>query len=591
MASHRRRRYDPAKLRPSFSIPFLLFHLLAHLHFCLCSNTEALALMKFKERIERDPFGALMNWNPEGEGQEYLHCSWSGIECSDGKVVILNLKDLYLKGTLAPELGKLLHLKSLMLRNNSFSGDVPKEITELPELELLDLGHNNLSEPLPFMFHNPPELIITLKGKDSARPRRLLQFTPPNLDPFFQAAPPSPQASSQRISPPPPPGQTPPPPSSPAKDVPAQTPLPPPPPPPFPSVLKDKSKPANKLYITVGVLVGLFSISVAVIVLLLFRNHKVSIKPWATGISGQLQASLITAVPKLKLSELQAACEDFSNIIGSFSDGTIYKGTLSSGAEISVVSLAVGSREDWSSNLETQFKEKIDTLSKVNHKNFLNLVGYCQEDEPFSRMMVFEYAPNGSLFEHLHAQHMDHLDWSTRLRIAMGIACCLEHMHSLNPDPILHTNLDSSSVYLSEDNAAKVSDFTFLNSISPSKEGSSSRNLLELPLLDPPGNVYCFASILFEILTGKIPDSDSLSLGSMPARELLNFVAIFPTNLAFEFVSTTSSCLNPYPSQRPTLREVAAKLKEITGIFPDRAMPRLSPSWWAELEITSTEGS
>ena len=41
-------------------------------------------------------------------------------------------------------------------------------------------------------------------------------------------------------------------------------------------------------------------------------------------------------------------------------------------------------------------------MSRVNHKNFINLIGYCEEAEPFNRMMVFEYAPNGTLFEHLH---------------------------------------------------------------------------------------------------------------------------------------------------------------------------------------------
>lgn len=40
-------------------------------------------------------------------------------------------------------------------------------------------------------------------------------------------------------------------------------------------------------------------------------------------------------------------------------------------------------------------------MSRINHKNFLNLIGYCEEDECFSRMMVFEYALNGTLAEHL----------------------------------------------------------------------------------------------------------------------------------------------------------------------------------------------
>jgi hypothetical protein len=32
----------------------------------------------------------------------------------------------------------------------------------------------------------------------------------------------------------------------------------------------------------------------------------------------------------------------------------------------------------------------------------MNLLGYCEEENPFTRAMVFEYAPNGTLFEHLH---------------------------------------------------------------------------------------------------------------------------------------------------------------------------------------------
>lgn len=51
------------------------------------------------------------------------------------------------------------------------------------------------------------------------------------------------------------------------------------------------------------------------------------------------------------------------------------------------------------------FYFQIYTLSKVNHKNFMNLIGYCEEEKPFTRMMVFEYAPNGTVFEHLHSEY------------------------------------------------------------------------------------------------------------------------------------------------------------------------------------------
>ena len=64
-------------------------------------------------------------------------------------------------------------------------------------------------------------------------------------------------------------------------------------------------------------------------------------------------------VPSLKRTELEVACEDFSNIIGSLPEGTIYKGTLSSGVEIGVASSAVTSSQNWSKNMETQFRKKV----------------------------------------------------------------------------------------------------------------------------------------------------------------------------------------------------------------------------------------
>lgn len=65
-----------------------------------------------------------------------------------------------------------------------------------------------------------------------------------------------------------------------------------------------------------------------------------------------------SGVPSLLRAELETACEDFSNIIGSLPNGTIYKGTLSSGVEIAVTSTAAKTANDWSFNLEAQFRSK-----------------------------------------------------------------------------------------------------------------------------------------------------------------------------------------------------------------------------------------
>lgn len=50
-------------------------------------SVAGLALLRLRDRIERDPFGALRGWNEyDGENDP---CSWFGVECSRGKVVAL----------------------------------------------------------------------------------------------------------------------------------------------------------------------------------------------------------------------------------------------------------------------------------------------------------------------------------------------------------------------------------------------------------------------------------------------------------------------------------------------------------------------
>lgn len=607
-------------------LPFLLFFN------CWSLNDEGMALLRFRERIISDPFGALKNWKDDNSVMN--PCSWNGVDCSDRSVVSLNLKDLCLGGTLAPEFEKLHRLKSIVLRNNSFSGTIPLEFAKLKELEVLDLGHNNITGPLPedlgsnlsiLLLDNnhylnciSPEIfelqmlsevqtndkilsqttkMSTFKKKlfpetpflpGDVSQRKLRQISSPDIPRNVRTvyAGPSPVAPPEG-SPSPAPSQHP----SPSVITSFGSPL-------STHTITDHIKSAKLpnsnnhhaliLYLTIG---GALLLAIVAIGIYFWKISKVAVvKPWATGLSGQLQKALVTGLPKLKRSELETACEEFSNVIGSSAVGTLYKGTLSSGVEIAVMSFLTESVKDWSNILEGQFRGKIETLSKLNHKNFVNLLGYCKEEEPFTRMMVFEYAPNGTLFEHLHIRESEHLDWTMRMRIIMGIAYCLDYMHQLAP-PIVHKNLNSSSVYLSEDYAAKVSDFCFWREVSKADK-----------VLSPASNIYSFGVILFEIITGKLPYSVESSMindwareylrGDKPVTELADpTLSSLDVQLLERICEVIRSCTDPDPKRRPSMREVTAILREVTSIAPDRAIPRLSPLWWAELEIISGEVS
>lgn len=50
-------------------------------------------------------------------------------------------------------------------------------------------------------------------------------------------------------------------------------------------------------------------------------------------------------------------------------------------------------------------------------------------------------------------------------------------------------------------------------------------------------------------------------------------------------------CTKQDSRQRPTMKDVTEKLKQVIPITPNQAVPRLSPLWWAELEILSVEAT
>ena len=61
--------------------------------------------------------------------------------------------------------------------------------------------------------------------------------------------------------------------------------------------------------------------------------------------------------------ELELACEDFSNIIGSSPDSVVYKGTMKGGLEIAVISFCI-KEDQWTGYLELYFQNEVLSFLK-----------------------------------------------------------------------------------------------------------------------------------------------------------------------------------------------------------------------------------
>ena len=72
----------------------------------------------------------------------------------------------------------------------------------------------------------------------------------------------------------------------------------------------------------------------------------------------------------------------------------VYKGMLPGGQMVAIKRAQQGSMQGG-----LEFKNEIELLSRVHHKNLVGLVGFCFEQG--EQMLVYEYVPNGSLKESL----------------------------------------------------------------------------------------------------------------------------------------------------------------------------------------------
>ncbi|KAK1430226.1 hypothetical protein QVD17_12816 [Tagetes erecta] len=597
------------------------------------NSSEGLALLDFRAGVSHDPFGALTDWN----FNDHDPCSWSNVHCVDGNVHVLLLCNNNLEGSIPIELGTPNFLYEMQYDDNLLSRVADgmeclnrkfgrfvwhggSELQKRADSLLIQLKETIISYLGLFQLFNiyrssstnctineqegeleakmmenvvrrklveeSTNLAVATYPRDEIGPPKIISLPTTRSSGSFPVVPKNPSPPPRAISP----------------DIPrtsneTQQPA---------NMSPENDRPGNnssdkwRIWVVISFCI-LLLIIIAIALSCVCRSRAVkTISPWRTGISGQLQKAFVTGVPKLNHSELETACEDFSNIIQTTEGYTLYKGTLSNGVEICVASTSISSLKDWSKRAEIGFRQKINALSRVNHKNFLNLLGYCEEDEPFVRMMVFEYAPNGILSEHLHVKELEHLDWSSRMRIIMGIAYCLEYMHELNP-PVLHTNLTSSTICLTDDYASKVAEMSFWKDfISKAKLSVDycSKHFVLPPLIDTKTNVYCFGVLMLEVISGKLPYSNHQeALVALDARYLNGKSntshIIDPTLEVFkqhelDFIcEVIEECIQEDAQKRPTMKEVVKKLNQVIKISSDQAIPRLSPLWWAELEILS----
>ncbi|PON62141.1 Serine/threonine protein kinase [Trema orientale] len=214
-------------------------------------------------------------------------------------------------------------------------------------------------------------------------------------------------------------------------------------------------------------------------------------------------------LPLLSFSSLVAATDNFSaaNKLGEGGFGPVYKGKLQ-GLDIAVKRLSQTSGQGLQ-----EFKNEVELISKLQHRNLVKLLGYCIQQE--EKILIYEYMPNNSLDSFIFDQvKRPQLDWRKRREIIEGTAQGLLYLHKYSRLRIIHRDLKTSNILLDDNMNPKISDFgmarIFFENESQAKTkklagtyGYMSPEYAVHGVFSTKSDIFSFGVILLEIVSGR----------------------------------------------------------------------------------------
>ncbi|KAL4597734.1 hypothetical protein ACB092_11G010400 [Castanea dentata] len=292
---------------------------------------------------------------------------------------------------------------------------------------------------------------------------------------------------------------------------------------------------------------------------------------------------------KFNIEEILKAMGNFSPSfkIGQGGFATVYKGRLKDGT---LVAVKCAKKSVYDKHLEVEFQSETRTLAKVKHLNLVKFYGYLEHGD--ERIVVVEYVPNGTLREHLDCIRGNILSLVVRLDIAIDVAHAITYLHMYTDHPIIHRDIKSSNILLSENFRAKIADFGFatlatdydssVTHVSTQVKGTAGYldpEYLRTYQLTEKSDVHSFGVLLVELVTGRRPIQPKRELkeritAKWAMKKFTDGEAISTldpklacdaaNNLAVDkILELALQCLAPRRQNRPSMRRSAEILWQI----------------------------
>lgn len=350
---------------------------------------------------------------------------------------------------------------------------------------------------------------------------------------------------------------------------------------------------------------------------------------------GDLWPWKFTPFQKLNFSVDQVLkCLVDSNVIGKGCSGVVYRADMENGDVIAVKKLwptttmpETGGCTDEKCGVRDSFSAEVKTLGSIRHKNIVRFLGCCWNRN--TRLLMYDYMPNGSLGSILHERNGTPLEWELRYQIVLGAAQGLAYLHHDCAPPIVHRDIKANNILIGLEFEPYIADFGLAKLVDDGDFARSSNTVAGSYGYIAPGtyfeckcecvlyffyklflcfssvnvefsklvlicwfcsfseygyslkiteksDVYSYGVVVLEVLTGKQPIDPTIPEGLHVVdwvRQKKGAIEVLAPSLLcrpeseieemMQALGIALLCVNSSPDERPTMKDVAAMLKEI----------------------------
>ena len=214
------------------------------------------------------------------------------------------------------------------------------------------------------------------------------------------------------------------------------------------------------------------------------------------------------------------------------------------------------------------YKREIEVLAKCQNPFIMGFVGFTV-DRPYA--ICTEFLRNGSLY---HALRKKSLSGTQKTLIALGIAHGMQRLHELK---IIHRDLKSLNILLDKHMVPKIADFGLSRfsdgeeTYMTSKVGTyqwMAPELFEAGQYDEKVDVYSYAVILWELLTGRQPfrGKNVVEIATLVLHQAKR--PEIPAKTPSKLAELISLCWSADPKNRPSFAMIVKHFASHKVRFP-----------------------